>query len=366
MSETDREALLRAASTRRGRGALTNDDGRFEPYSHEAVDDGWGSADEPLPVRKTTVQVDHARGVIVRQKSPDIPFEQSINPYRGCEHGCVYCFARPSHAYLGLSPGLDFETKLFAKPDAAKRLTEELSKRGYRPSPIAFGTNTDPYQPVERRLRVMRSLLEVLAACDHPLTIVTKSALVERDLDLLAPMAQKNLVRVYVSVTTLDRGLARTLEPRAAAPQRRVDTIRAVAQAGVPVGVMAAPMIPALTDHELDAILEICAKAGARDAGYVLLRLPHEVKDLFKEWLLAHKPDRAEHVMSLIRAARGGREYDASWGERMRGTGEYADLLKKRFQLACKRLGLNRDASELDVTRFRPPANAESPQLNLL
>jgi DNA repair photolyase len=365
MSDPDRDELLRAANARRGRGALTNDDGRFEPYSHEAVDDGWGSADEPLPERKTTVQVDHAKTVIVHQKSPDIPFEYSINPYRGCEHGCVYCFARPSHAYLGLSPGLDFETKLFAKPDAAVRLTQELSKRGYRVSPIAFGTNTDPYQPVERRLRIMRSLLEVLAACDHPLTIVTKSALVERDLDLLVPMAQKNLVRVYLSVTTLDRRLARTLEPRAAAPQRRVETIRALAQAGVPAGVMAAPMIPALTDHELDAILETCAAAGATGAGYVLLRLPHEVKELFKQWLSAHKPDRAEHVMSLIRAARGGREYDSAWGERMRGSGEYAELLRQRFRLACKRFGLNRDSDELDVTRFRPPLG-EQAQMSLL
>src|SRR5687767_11891749 len=253
-----------ARERRRGRGTLSNVSGRYEPIARIAFDDGWQSLEE-LPAFATTVSVDSTRRIITRNESPDISFDRSINPYRGCEHGCVYCFARPSHAYLGLSPGLDFETKLFAKPDAAKRLTEELSKRGYKPSPIAFGTNTDPYQPVERRLRIMRSLLEVLAGCEHPLTIVTKSALVERDLDLLVPMAQKNLVRVYLSVTTLDREIARTLEPRAAAPQRRVETIRALADAGVSVGVMAAPMIPALTDHELEAILETCAQAGASD-----------------------------------------------------------------------------------------------------
>jgi DNA repair photolyase len=364
MSESD-PSSSRPAIAQRGRAALSNADGRFEPYAHEAVDDGWGSADEAVAPRKTTVQADRARSIIVKQHSPDIPFEQSINPYRGCEHGCIYCYARPSHAYLGLSPGLDFETRLFAKHDAAKLLTEELSRPGYRVSPIAFGTNTDVYQPVERRLRIMRSLLEVLAACEHPLTIVTKSALVERDLDLLAPMAQKNLVQVFVSVTTLDRKLARSLEPRAAAPQRRIETLRTLAQAGVPVGVMAAPMIPALTDHELEAILETCAQAGATAAGYTLVRLPHEVKDLFKQWLSAYTPQRAEHVMSVLRSMRAGRENDSTFGQRMRGTGEYAELLQKRFRLACRRLGLNGRSPALDVTRFHPP-RIESSQLSLL
>lgn len=364
MSESDFASLPRA-STRPGRGALSNAEGRFEPYTHEAVDDGWGSADEALPPLKTTVQVDRARTVIVHQRSPDIPFEQSINPYRGCEHGCVYCYARPSHAYLGLSPGLDFETRLFAKPDAARLLAAELRRPGYRATPIAFGTNTDPYQPVERRLGITRALVEVLAACEHPLTIVTKSALVERDLDLLAPMAAKNLVQVFLSVTTLDRALARALEPRAAAPQRRIQTIRTLAQAGVPVGVMAAPMIPALNDSELESILSAGAQAGAHEAGYVLLRLPREVKNLFQEWLGTHMPDRAAHVMSLIRQARGGRENDPNFGSRMSGTGEYAALLRNRFRLACRRLGLNRRSLALDPTRFRPP-RIESSQFILL
>jgi DNA repair photolyase len=353
------------SNAQRGRGALSNADGRFEPYAHAAEDDGWGSADEAPPPRRTTVQDDRARSVLVYQRSPDIPFDRSINPYRGCEHGCVYCYARPSHAYLGLSPGLDFETRLFAKRDAARVLTEELARPGYRVAPIAFGTNTDVYQPIERRKRVMRSLLEALAACEHPLTIVTKSSLIERDLDLLAPMARKRLVRAYVSVTTLERKLARTLEPRAAAPQRRLDTIRALAQAGVPVGVMAAPMIPALTDHELEAILQQAADAGASAAGYVLLRLPHEVKELFREWLATHAPDRAAHVMSLLRQARGGRDNDPEFGSRMRGTGEYAELLARRFRLACRKLGLNRGNAELDCSRFRPPLAAGA-QMSLL
>jgi DNA repair photolyase len=353
-----------AKRARRGRGALSNTDGRFEPYAHEAIDDGWGSADEPAPPRKTTVQADHARSVIVRQKSPDVPFEQSINPYRGCEHGCVYCYARATHAYLGLSPGLDFETKLFAKHDAARLLREELARPGYRVTPIAFGTNTDPYQPIERKLRIMRALIEVLAECGHPFSIVTKGALVERDLDLLAPLARQRLVKVFLSVTTLDRRLARTLEPRAAAPARRLQTIHALAQAGVPVGVMAAPMIPALNDHELEAILEACAEAGAGEASYTLLRLPEEVKPLFEEWLAAHAPQRATHVMNQLRAARGGRENDVAprlphagtgSSRRMQGSGEYAELLRGRFRLACRRLALNRRTYDLDGSCFRPP-----------
>lgn len=347
-----------AVRPRKGRGALSNPEGRFEPYRHEGADDGWGVLDEepsPLPTR---VYVDRARTVITRNDSPDIPFEQSINPYRGCEHGCVYCYARPSHAYLGFSPGLDFETVLFAKPEAAKRLAQELSRPGYRVSPIAFGTNTDPYQPVERRLRIMRGLLEVLAACEHPLTIVTKSALIERDLDLLVPMAAKRLVGVFLSVTTLDKELARWLEPRASAPHRRIEALKTLSAAGVPTGVMFAPVIPALNDGEMEAVLEAAARAGARFAGKVLLRLPHEVKDLFKEWLAVHYPLKAAHVISLIRQARGGRENDPRFGTRMRGEGEYAQMLTERFRLACKRFGLNRDELWLETTRFRPPGRA--------
>lgn len=339
-----------------GRGALTNADGRFEPYGHEATDDGWGNLDEALPPLKTTVSVDTARTIIARNDSPDIPFTQSINPYRGCEHGCIYCYARPSHAYLGMSPGLDFETRLVAKPRAARLLERELRRPGYEVSPIVLGGNTDPYQPIERKLRITRQILEVLAAREHPLTIVTKSALVERDLDLLAPMAEKNLCAVFVSVTTLDGDLARRLEPRAAAPHRRLRTIRALAAAGVPTGVMFAPAIPALNDHEMEAVLEAAARAGARHAGWTLLRLPYEIKDLFQEWLAVHAPGRAEHVLSLIRQSRGGRENDPRFGHRLHGEGEYAGLLARRFRLACRRLGLNRQRLALDTARFHPPA----------
>ena len=339
----------------RGRGAVTNADGRFEPYAHEAADDGWDSIEEALPPLKTTVSVDATRTIIARNDSPDIPFTQSINPYRGCEHGCIYCYARPSHAYLGLSPGLDFETRLIAKPTAARLLEQELRRPGYRVSPIALGSNTDPYQPIERKLRITRQILEVLAAHEHPFTIVTKSALVERDLDLLAPMAEKNLCAVFVSVTTLDGELARRLEPRAAAPYRRLRAIQTLAGAGIPTGAMFAPAIPALNDHEMEAVLEAAADAGARHAGWTLLRLPHEIKDLFKEWLAVHAPGRAEHVVSLIRQSRGGRENDPRFGHRFRGEGEYAGLLARRFGLACRRLGLNRQHLALDTARFRPP-----------
>jgi len=349
----------------RGRGSLSNVDSRFAAHRHEAVDDGWGGLEESPAPRATQVRTDHARSIIARNDSPDVPFEQSINPYRGCEHGCVYCYARPTHAYLGLSPGLDFETQIFAKPDAARLLVEELRAPGYRVSPIAFGANTDPYQPLERRLKVTRALLEVLAACEHPLTIVTKSSLVERDLDLLVPMAEKRLVRVYVSVTTLDRALARELEPRATQPARRLETIRVLADAGVPVGVMTAPVIPVLTDPEIEAILEAARQAGACDAGYVLLRLPGEVRALFEEWLAAHQPLKAAHVMSLVRACRGGRENDPRFGNRMVGEGEYADLIARRFRLATRRLGFDRRDPILDTRRFRPPPRAGD-QLSLL
>jgi DNA repair photolyase len=362
VSEGDlHDASLTAAAPLRipaGRGALSNADSRFDASRREAMDDGWGALDEEPPALKTTVTPDRARSVIARNDSPDIPFRQSINPYRGCEHGCVYCYARPSHAYLGLSPGLDFESRLYAKHDAAQLLEQELARPGHVPDPIALGANTDPYQPVERRLQITRAILQVLARHRHPFTIVTKSALVERDLDILAPLARDNLCAVYVSVTTLDRRLARSLEPRAAAPQRRLEAIRHLAEAGIPTGVIFAPVIPALNDHELEAVLEAAAAAGARCAGRVLLRLPHEVKVLFREWLATHAPLKAAHVMSLVRQARGGRDNDARFGARMTGSGDYAQLLGKRFELACKRLGLNREELALDRRSFRVPARA--------
>jgi DNA repair photolyase len=346
-----------------GRGATFNPGNRFRRDVREAADDGWApapaeDASDDLAPLKTSVMIQHARTIIARNDSPDIPFTQSINPYQGCEHGCVYCYARPTHAYLDLSPGIDFETKLFVKPDAAELLTAELSKRGYVCDAIALGTNTDPYQPIEREWKITRQIIELLAACNHPLTIVTKSALVERDIDLLAPMAAKNLTRVYFSVTTLDRELARKMEPRAATPQRRLAAVKALSDAGIPVGVMAAPMIPQLNDGDLEAILEAGAANGARWAGWTMVRLPHEVKDLFRDWLAQHYPLRAAHVMSLIQQMRGGRDNDPNFGTRMRGTGHIATLLARRFELACKRLGLNVErATALDTSQFRPPRN---------
>jgi len=343
------------------RGALSQIQGRFETETRSPFDDGWADeaqADTPF---HTTVTEERARSIIARNDSPDIPFEQSINPYRGCEHGCIYCYARPSHAYLELSPGLDFETRLFAKTNAVEQLKKEISSKNYRAKPIAFGTNTDCYQPIERRYKVMRGLLEVLAACDHPLTIVTKSALIERDIDLLAPMAKKNLVKAFLSITTLDHRLARTLEPRAASPRRRVDALRALAGAGIPCGVMVAPLIPALTDKSLEEVLEAAAGAGATMAGWILLRLPNEVRPLFKEWLAAHYPQRADHVISIVKQSRGGRENDPNFGSRMTGSGNFADLIGKRFELACRRFGLNSEDNHmasregLDCSLFRPP-----------
>jgi DNA repair photolyase len=347
--------------TQRQRGALSQIAGRFETEVRDPFDDGWARDDEPLEPLKTTVTVERARSIISRNDSPDIPFEQSINPYRGCEHGCVYCYARPSHAYLELSPGLDFETQLFAKTNAAELLRVELAKPGYRVSPISLGANTDCYQPAERKYGITRQIVEILAECDHPLTIVTKSALVERDLDLLAPMAKKNLVKVFVSVGTLDPVLARKLEPRAASPTRRLDTLRALSAAGVPCGVMVAALIPALNDKTLEHVLEEAAKAGAREAAYVILRLPNELKDIFKEWLAAHYPERAAHVISIVRQMRGGKDNDPRFGERMRGTGNFAELISRRFAIACQRLGLNghgggRRVPELDCSRFVPPS----------
>ncbi len=349
---------------RKGRGAISNECGRFEPERRVAVDDGWGSLDEPLPPLRTEITVDRSRTIITRNTSPDIPFDRSINPYRGCEHGCIYCFARPTHAFLGLSPGLDFESRLVIKPEAPALLRRELAKPGYVCRPIAMGTNTDPYQPIERDHNITRGILEVLSDCGHPLSIVTKSALVLRDLDILAEMASRGLVKVFLSVTTLDRGLARRMEPRAAAPGRRLETIRGLAAAGIPAGVMAAPMIPALNDHELEAILEAAQAAGAGSAGYILLRLPLEIKALFEDWLRTHYPDRASHVLSLVRQTHGGALYKDKWGERMSGTGPYADLLARRFAIACRRLDLDRNDRRLDTTQFQPPP-ADDRQMTL-
>jgi DNA repair photolyase len=348
----------------KSRGATDARQGRFEKEARAPFDDGWTPDDEPGAALETSVTEEKARSIIARNESPDVPFSQSINPYRGCEHGCIYCYARPSHSYLELSPGLDFETKLYAKTNAVELLRDELGRRGYVPSPIALGANTDCYQPVERGYRLTRGIVELLAECDHPLTIVTKSALVERDLDLLAPMARKNLVRAYVSIATLDRRLARRLEPRAASPQRRLDTIRALSAAGVPCGVMVAPVIPALTDKSIEEVLEAASAAGAQSAAYILMRLPNELKGLFREWLGVHYPLRAEHVMSVVQQVRGGRDNDARFGKRMTGTGLFADLIAQRFSIACNRLGLNgrgeggRDVPELDTGRFRPPGPA--------
>ena len=413
----------RAIPPRKGRGAVTNRAGRFEPTARVAVDDGWDSGREdgwgdgredgwdsgredgrddgredgwyggredgrghgrndgrtggrtgggagggnhwtPPPLR-TTVTMESARSIITRNESPDVPFARSINPYRGCEHGCIYCFARPSHAYLGLSPGLDFESRLFAKPDAPRLLEEELRRPGYQARVIALGTNTDAYQPAERDLGITRAILEVMAAFSHPFSIVTKSALILRDIDILASLARRGLVAVMVSVTTLDDGLARRLEPRAAAPRRRLETIRELAGAGIPTGVVAAPMIPGLNDHELEAILEAAAGAGAGTAGYILLRLPLELQDLFREWLEAHVPHRAGRVIKLVRETRGGALDDPRFGSRMKGSGPYARLLARRFKRACRSLGLGAGDWALDTSLFRPPPRAGD-QLSLL
>ena len=341
-------------SPRKGRGSISNRSGRFESQIRHAINDDW-TRDEDVQPPTTLLREDTSRTIIVRNSSPDIPFDRSINPYRGCEHGCVYCFARPTHAYLGLSPGLDFETQLFFKPEAAQLLEAELRRPSYRCNVIAMGTNTDPYQPVERDKRITRQILEVLTAFDHPVGIVTKSTLVLRDLDILAPMAARGLAQVCVSVTTLDRNLARRLEPRAATPSRRIETIRTLAAAGVPTGVMASPMIPGLNDHELEAILSQASAAGAEFASYILIRLPLEIADLFAEWLKAHVPNRAKRVMSLIRETRGGKTYQSKFGLRMRGTGTYAELLTQRFQLAVDRLRLNERRLELNTGQFTPP-----------
>lgn len=344
---------------RKDRGALTNPGVRFDPWTREAVDDGWGGLDEELPPLETSVDVDHARRVLSWNDSPDVPFDRAINPYRGCEHGCIYCFARPSHAYYGLSPGQDFESRLLRKLDAGARLEAELRRPGYRPAPITLGANTDPYQPIERRYRVTREVLEVLAAYRHPVSIVTKGTLIERDLDLLADMAGWNGASVMVSITSLDPAIKRTLEPRAASPARRLALTERLSAAGIPVGTLVAPIIPAITDHEMDTILQQAAQAGACAAGYVLLRLPHEVHDLVVEWLETHYPDRARHVLSLLRQCHGGASYDATFGHRQRGAGPYADALAQRFRLACRRAGLDPARRiPLSTEHFRVPARS--------
>ena len=348
---------------RRGRGTVSNASGRYEPLARIGFDDGWQSLEKLAPF-KTTVSIDATRKIITRNESPDISFDRSINPYRGCEHGCVYCFARPTHAYLGLSPGLDFESKLFVKPDAPQLLERELSAPDYTPRTIAIGTNTDPYQPIERQYEVMRRILEVLERAGHPVGIVTKSTLVLRDLDILARMAERNLVKVAVSVTTLDPKIARTMEPRAPTPPRRLETLRRLSAAGVPTSVMIGPVIPAINDAEIERILDAAAFAGVKGAGYVLLRLPLEVRDLFKEWLTENFPDRANHVFKLIRDMRGGKDYDSTWGKRMKGTGPYAWMIGRRFEAACAKLGLNKEKVALTTEHFRPPRPAAE-QLNL-
>jgi len=349
----------------KGRGAPSNIEGRFEVWAREPEDDGWfqdPGDDEPLRL-KTVIHVERAKSIISRHDSPDVGFEQSINPYRGCGNGCSYCFARPTHAYLGLSPGLDFETRLTAKVNAAEKLREEISKPGYECSPLAIAVSTDAYQPIERRQRITRSILEVAHETDHPVSLITKSALIERDLDLLAPMAKKNLVAVTLSVTTLDNELSRRMEPRTSAPARRLLAIERLSQAGIPVSVNVAPVIPFLTDSELEPILEAAAKAGATGAGYVLLRLPWEVRPLFKEWLAKHFPLKAEHVLSRIRDMREGRENDPRFGSRMVGSGPFAELLAQRFRKALARYGLDRPGEALDCSLFRPPSPAGQQRL---
>lgn len=359
----------------KGRGAVTNLQGRYEVDQREAFDDGWTHPDSPEgdvpPPLRTQVFEERAKSILTRNQSPDIPFSISLNPYRGCEHGCIYCFARPTHAYLGLSPGLDFESRIYAKVNAPELLAREISKKSYVPEPIALGVNTDAWQPVERDLRLTRRVIEVLHDRHHPFAAITKSSLIERDLDLLAPMAERGQVMAAITITTLDAGIARTLEPRAASPARRLRTIRTLAQAGVPVGVSIAPVIPFVTEPDMERILEACTEAGATSASYIVLRLPWEVAPLFKDWLAAHFPDRADRVMSRVRDMRGGKDYDASFARRMKGEGPWADLLKQRFGKAVRRLGLNeRRRGILDISQFRREPvvlrrAADDPQLDL-
>jgi DNA repair photolyase len=363
MDDSDVEFPVAPPTPRKGRGAVTNLQGRYEVDEREVVDDGWTTHDDDdAPPLRTQVFEERAKSILTRNASPDVPFDVSLNPYRGCEHGCIYCFARPTHSYLGLSPGLDFESRIYAKINAAELLERELRKKSYVPEPIALGVNTDAYQPVERELRITRRVIEVLHGYGHPFAAITKSSLIERDLDLLAPMAARGLVMAAVTVTTLDPTVARTLEPRAAAPARRLRTIRALSEAGVPVGVSVAPVIPFVTEPDLERVLEACAQAGATSASYIVLRLPWEVAPLFKEWLAAHFPQRAERVMARIHDMRGGKDYDSSFAHRMKGEGAWAQLLKQRFNKAVKRLGLNeRQRGILDISQFRCPSSRETP-----
>ncbi len=344
---------------RRGRGAATNASGRFEILAREDFDDGWARDEAPEPLA-TEVTWEKPKAIITRNDSPDIPFDRSINPYRGCEHGCFYCFARPTHAYMGLSPGLDFESRLFAKRGAAELLEREIATPKYKPDVIAFGTNTDPYQPIERKFRITRSLLEVLQRARHPVSIVTKSNLVLRDLDILSDMARGGLVKVFLSVTTLDRELARKMEPRAPTPERRLEAIEKLNEAGVPAGVMVAPIIPAINDSEIETILTRAFAAGAREGGYVVLRLPLELRDMFREWLQVNFPDRLSRAVSLMQSMRNGKDYEAQWGRRMAGSGPYAWMIGRRFEMAAQRLGLSETKRRLRTDLFRKPAPAAS------
>ncbi len=364
----DQRIAARPASVdprmRRGRGAVTNETGRFERVEREAFDDSWDIPEEVAPLR-TEVTHERPKTIITRNASPDLGFDRSINPYRGCEHGCFYCFARPSHAYQGLSAGLDFETRLFAKPDAPALLEQELAARGYSPRTIAIGTNTDPYQPIEKRMEITRGILEVLARTRHPVGIVTKSGLVARDLDILGPMAEQGLVKVAISLTTLDPRLSRKMEPRAAAPGVRLETIRRLRAEGIPVSVLVAPVVPAINDHEIERLLDAAYEAGAREAGYVMLRLPHEVKALARDWLAEHFPQRAQHVMSLVQDMQGGKDYDSRWGVRQSGTGPIAWAIGRRFEIAANRLGFNAERVRLRTDLFCKPARSAPGQLAL-
>ncbi|NVH74258.1 PA0069 family radical SAM protein [Paraburkholderia sp. JPY432] len=347
---------------RKGRGAVTNLQGRYEVDQREAVDDGWQAADEDGEPKLLRTQVfeERAKTILTRNASPDIPFNVSLNPYRGCEHGCIYCFARPTHSYLGLSPGLDFESRIYAKINAPELLERELSKKSYVPEPIALGVATDAWQPAERDLRLTRRVIEVLSERNHPFAAITKSSLIERDIDLLATMAERGQFMAAITITTLDADIARTLEPRAATPSRRLRTIRTLSEAGIPVGVSIAPVIPFVTEPDMERVLQACAEAGASNASYIVLRLPWEVAPLFKDWLSAHFPDRAERVMNRVHDMRGGKDYDSSFSTRMKGEGLWADLLKQRFQKAARRLGLSgRDRGILDMSHFR---RIESPR----
>jgi DNA repair photolyase len=345
-------------TARKGRGAVSNLQGRYEVNGRERFDDGWADEDDEPAAFKTVVTDEIAKSILSRNTSPDIPFSVSLNPYRGCEHGCIYCFARPTHSYLGLSPGLDFESRLFAKVNAPELLRRELAKPGYVPEHIAIGVNTDAYQPCERERQITRQVLEVLSECRHPAGLITKSSLIERDIDLLAPMAANNLACAAVTITTLDAQISRTLEPRAAAPMRRLRTIRTLTDAGIPVSISVAPIIPFVTEPEIERILEAARDAGAVGAHYTVLRLPHEVNPLFQEWLQAHFPDRAQRVMNRIRDMRGGKDYDADFARRMHGEGVWADLIRQRFEKAAERLGLTElrgRFGRLDSSQFRRP-----------